>query len=201
MPNDDPSLEEILIALKREVAFGRTHLRIALAIRRADPVVIHSAQTFFGLTHDAHLAAAQMYAAKLYDKTKGSLGVRSLLAKAGQLAGKFANATGEEVRKVISAANAQVDGFDKILFAVERRRNEYLAHLDVKTVADPPALDKEAGLTIDELDNLLVETGNMLNEISQLYDGTLSFLELTGFDDHETVLKLIAGAMRAQADR
>lgn len=197
MTNDDPKLEEILIALKREVAFGRTHLGISLAIRRADPVVIHTAQTFFGLTHDAHLAIAQMYAAKLYDKTKGSLTVRSLLIEADRLAGRFSHASAEEVRTLIGAAKARLDKFEKTLSAVEKRRNEYLAHLDIKTVADPTALDSEAMLTIDELDELFVETGNILNEISQRYDGTLSFLELTDSSDYETVLTLIAEAKRA----
>jgi len=103
--NESPSLEAILAALMNEVVFGRTHLKIARAIRAADPVVVHAAQTFFGLTQDAHLEAAQMYAAKLYDKTQRSVTVKSVLAEANRLAGSFFHCSAEEVRTVMLPEN------------------------------------------------------------------------------------------------
>lgn len=196
-----PSLQEILTSLMNEVVWGRTHLKIAKAIRAVDPVVIHTAQTFFGLTQDAHLFAAQMYAAKLHDRTRGPITIKSALEEAERLAGTFACGSAEQVRKTVAAAHAQLAGFDKVLAAIEERRNEYLAHVDARSIVDPTALDKTAALTIDELDHLFVETGNILNDISQLRDGTLAVLELVDSGDYENAFRLIAEAKCAQAEK
>jgi hypothetical protein len=198
--SERPSLEKILNGLKAEVIWGRTHLRMAKAIRAADPVVIHTAQTFFGMTHDAHLFAAQMYAAKLHDKTRGALTIRSALAEAERVAGTFSSASPEQVRVIVGAAEVQLAEFERTLSALEDRRNEYLAHLDQKTIVDPTALNSKAALTIDELDHLFVETGNILNDLSQVRDGTFSPLDLLDSDDYTTAFRLIAEAKCAQAD-
>lgn len=183
-----------------EVVYGRTHLQIAKAIRAADPVVIHTAKTFFGLSHYAHLDAAQMYAAKLHDKTRDAITVRTALDEAERLAGTFPNVSSEQVRTVVAASRAMLKEFEKILAAIEGRRNEYLAHLDAKTISDPTSLNTRAALTIDQLDQLFVETGNILNDISQLHHGTFSVLELLDSQDYENVFNLIAQAKCAQAN-
>ena len=195
-----PSLEQIVNSLTGEVIFGRTHLKIAKAIRAADPVVVHTARTFFGLTHDAHMDAAQMYAAKLYDKAQRTITVRSALAEAERVAGSFSNASAQEVREIVAAAEVQIGGFEKTLSVLEDRRNEYLAHLDPKTILDPTDLNSRATLTMSELDDLFVETGNILNDISQFHHGSLSALELVDSDDYKNALQLIAEAKCSQAD-
>jgi hypothetical protein len=196
-----PSLQEILTSLMNEVVWGRAHLKIAKAIRTADPAIIHTAQTFFGLTHDAHLFAAQMYAAKLHDKTKGPITIRSALAEAERVAGTFAHASAEQVRKTLAAAQAELARFERVLTAIEERRNEYLAHIDARSIVGPTALDSTAALTIDELDDLFVETGNILNDIKQLHDGTLAVLELVDSADYTNAFRLIAEAKCAQAEK
>jgi hypothetical protein len=201
MGTESPSLKQMMSSLITEVIWGRTHLKIAKAIRSADPAVIHTAQTFFGLTHDAHLDAAQMYAVKLHDRTREAVTVKSVLAEAERVAGTFSNGSAEEVRKVVAAAKAQLVGLDHTLSALEARRNEYLAHVDRNTILDPTSLNSRAALTINDLDDLLVETGNILNDISQLYDASLSVLELTDSEDYTTAFRLIAEAKCAQADR
>src|SRR5258708_5294703 len=195
-----PSLEQILNVLKAEVIWGRTHLRIAKAIRAADPVVIHTARTFFAMTHEAHLFAAQMYAAKLHDRTRGATTIRSALTEAERVAGTFPNASAQEVRLIVGAAKAQLVEFEKILAALEDRRNEYLSHVGTETILDPTALNSKAALTIDELDHLLLETGNILNDISQGRDGTFSTLALLDSDDYATAFRLIAERKCAQAN-
>lgn len=195
-----PSLQEILTSLITEVVWGRTHLKIAKAIRAADPAVIHTAPTFFGLTCDAHLDAAQLYAAKLHDKTRGSITIKSALDEAERIAGTFSDSSAQEVRRTIASAKAQLVDFEKTLSSIETRRNEYLAHVDPQTILDPTALNDRAALTIDELEHLFVETGNILNDISQLRDGTLSVLELADSEDYTTAFRLIAEAKCAQAE-
>ena len=201
--NNNPqiSMERLLTILMTEVIFARTHLGIAKGIRAADPAVVHTARTFFGLTHDAHLNAALMYAAKLHDKTRGTISVKSAIDKAEQVAGTFIHATAERVRQITALAKDQLSELEKTLLAVESRRNEYLAHLDPRTILDPTGIDTRAALTIDELDQLLVETGNILNDISQFYHGVFSGLELIDARDYETPWRLIAEAKCAQAEK
>lgn len=196
-----PDLGQMLQSLMVEVIWGRTHLKLARAIRQADPAIIHTAPTFFGLTCDAHLDAAQLYAAKLYDRTKGPITVKSALLEADRIAGRFSHTSAEEVRTTVAAAQAQIVEFKEILSAVEDRRNEYLAHVAPETILDPAALNSRAALTIDELHHLFVETGNILNSISQLYQGTLSVLEVLDSNDYTTAFRLIAEAKCAQANR
>ena len=193
-------LQQIVNSLISEVVFGRTHLKLAKAIRTADPAVVHTARTFFGLTHDAHINAALMYAAKLHDKSHGTITIRSALDAAQRVAGTFVHATAENVRKILSLAEAQLSQFERTLSAIEARRNQYLAHLDPKMVLDPTEIDAQATITIDELDSLFVETGNILNDISQTHHGVFSGLELIDADDYENALRLIAEAKCAQAD-
>lgn len=198
--NRSLSLEQIVNSLKTEVIFGRTHLKIVRAIRAADPVVVHTARTFFGLTHDAHIDVAQMYAAKLHDKTSGTITVRSALDEAERIAGTFSRASAEQVRTIVAAAKVQLKEFETTLSTLEDRRNEYLAHLDRNTVLDPTEINTRATLTIDDLDHLFLETGNILNDISQFHDGSFSFLELTDSDDCANAFQLLAEAKCAQAD-
>jgi hypothetical protein len=49
-----------------------------------------------------------------------------------------------------------------------------------------------AALTIADLDDVLVETTNILNIFSQLLDGTLSVPMLPGSDDYQVILELAA---------
>ena len=193
----NPTLKDLLSTLTTEVVLARTHLGIAKRLRAARPVVLSAAPTFFAVTHNAHLDAAQMYAAKLYDKTKNAITVRTVLDEAEHVAGSFPNSSPQDVRRIVCAARSRIVKFESTLSALENRRNEYLAHLDVKTIADQTALYTRASLTFDGLDNLLVETGNILNDISQLYDGTLAVLELPDSDDCEKILRLISRRRRA----
>lgn len=198
--SNSPTLQQIVNSLLAEVIFGRTHLKIAKEIRAADPVVVHTAKTFFGLTHDAHIDAAQMYAAKLHDKTRGTITVRSALDEADRLAGSFVGTSAEQVRKIVEASRLQLKEFEATLSTLEDRRNEYLAHLDRNTVLDPTELNTRATLTIDDLDHLFVETGNILNDISQIQDGSFSVLEMLDADDCTNAFQLLAEAKCAQAD-
>jgi hypothetical protein len=61
----EPSIDQILANLINEVLLGRAYLTIANGLKDADPVVLKSSPTFFGLTIEAALQMSQMYAAKL----------------------------------------------------------------------------------------------------------------------------------------
>jgi HEPN superfamily AbiU2-like protein len=191
----------MLRSLKAEVIFGRTHLRIAKLLRAADPVVIHTGRTFFGLTLDAHLDIAQMYAAKLHDKARRTISVESALDEAECIAGKFSHASPEQVRLMVKTARLELKQLEETLSTLEDRRNEYLAHLVPNTVVDPSEINTRATLTIDDLDHLLLETGNVLNDLSQFYDGSFSALEMLDSDDCKHVFHLLAEAKCAEAEK
>lgn len=190
--NSSPTLKERLRALTSEVALGRTHLAIAKRLRVAPKAVLHKAPTFFNLTHNAHLDAAYLCAAKLYDKQKKATTVRKTLDEAERTAGTFGKSSAENVRTIVAAARKEIERFEKTIDALGDRRNEYIAHLGPEKITDPKALGKAPALTFDELDELLVGTGNILNDISQAYDGTLAVPALPHSDDCEEVLRLVA---------
>lgn len=180
-----------------EVIVGRTHLGIAKRLREADPAVIPAAQTFFTLTHNAHLDAAQMYAAKLYDKTRNAITISTVLDKAERVAGTFPHKTPpQNVRSIVAAARRRIQEFEKTLDVIENRRNEYLAHLHVNAIIDREGIFNRAELTFDDLDELFVETVNILNDISQMYNGTLAVPALPNADDCENIFRMITAKNR-----
>jgi hypothetical protein len=188
----DLGIEEMLAALRSQAMYGRTHLYIAKGLMREKADTEKLTPTFFGLTLDAHLQTAQMYAAKLYDKPSESVTVRSLLKKADMSAGRFPCATPQEVRNKVAIARLMMSTLEPIVEAIQIRRNEYLAHLAPQTVIDLGDLYVRSALTVDGLDEVLVETTNILNLFSQMLDGTLSASMLQGSEDYNVVLKLAA---------
>ena len=178
-----PTISEILISLKHEVVFGKAYLNIAKGLGEADPVVLATAQTFFGLTIEAFLQTAQMYAAKLYDTTSGAITVKSLLDAANSQAGNFKYGTPQEISAAIDDAEMRRHSLITILKSVKDRRNQSLAHLDPRTVKDPAGLANRAKLTFADLGKLFDETGAILNEFSRLWEDTTTAVWLFDEDD------------------
>jgi hypothetical protein len=201
MSHAKPSIDQILDGLKREVVLGRAYLTIARGLAGADPVVLQTAQTFFGLTLEASLQVSQMFAAKLYDKTRGAVTVTSLLARCLLDASTFKNGTPAQVSQAVTTANARIAGLASILTSVQDRRNQAIAHLDPRTVANPTALAANAKLTLVDLEKLFGETGRIINDVSVLWHDTSAIIDLFGSEDYRSALDLIAEAKHAQADR
>jgi hypothetical protein len=76
---------------------GRAYLTVAKGLKDGDSVVIGTAPTFFGLMLQSSLDWSLLFAAKLYDKTKGTITVKSLLREAKSKAGTFKNGTSAQV--------------------------------------------------------------------------------------------------------
>jgi len=197
----EPKLEKIIDSLQKHLAFGKAHLAIAKGLLSADPVVLQTANVFFSLTLDGSLQLSQICAAKLYDKPRGAVTVRTLLFAAEKEAGLFANGTPAQVRGAICRSKDRVKTLHSILESIEKRRNEILVHLDPQTVINPQVLLANAALTVPQISTVFEETGKILNEIGALYSGVTSDFNLFGWDDYEMALKLIADAKCAQADK
>jgi hypothetical protein len=196
-----PSIDQILANLINEVILGRAYLTIANGLRESDPVVLKSSPTFFGLTIEASLQMSQMYAAKLYDQTKGAVTVESLLERAKLGAATFKNGTPDDVSLVVASATSRIAGLQDIIRSIQKRRHEALAHLDPRTVIDSVGLATRAKLTISDLRKVFDETSAVLNDVMRLWQDTYAHMEFIGSDDYETSLELIAEAKHAQVDK
>ena len=196
-----PSIDQILANLINEVLLGCAYLTIANGLKDADPIVLKSSATFFGLTIEASLQMSQMYAAKLYDQTKGAVTVKTLLDRAKLEAGTFKNGTPSEVSLVAKSATTRIARLQGILKSIQKRRHEALAHLDPRTVIDPVGLATRAKLTISDLRKVFDETSAVLNDVMRLRQDTYAHMDLIGSDDYKTCLDLIADAKHAQVDR
>jgi hypothetical protein len=196
-----PSIEQILTSLTNEVLLGRAYLTIASGLKDADPVVLKASATFFGLTIEASLQMSQMYAAKLYDQTKGAVTVESLLDRAKLGAATFKNGTPDDILLVVKSATTRIAGLQDILRSIQKRRHEVIAHLDPRTVTDPVGLATRAKLTISDLRKVFDETSAVLNDVMRLWHDTYAHMEFIGSDDYKTSLDLIADAKHAQVDR
>jgi AbiU2 len=195
-----PTIDQMLDSLKKEVLAGRASLRIARGLREADPVVLQTAPTFFGLTHDGSLEISQMYAAKLYDTTANAITMKSLLSAAGKLAGSFKNARPQDIAAAVLRARRQIATLKVPLESIRKRRNEALAHLDPNSVVNPQALSTAAKLTIPDLEKVFDVTEKIILEIASFYDETGGELKFIGGDDYKMALEYIANAKDAQAD-
>jgi hypothetical protein len=149
-----PTLKQILDALKKQVLVGKTYLDTARGLLNADPVLLQTAPTFFGMAIDGGLELAQMAVARLYDTTRNTLSVPKMLKRSEQEAGTFKRGSGQEVRKAIAECQKIVVGLEPVIASIGERRNGWLAHLDPNTIADPNALATRAKLTFPDLTSL-----------------------------------------------
>jgi hypothetical protein len=189
-----PTLKQILDAQKRQVLVGKSYLNLAKGLLQADPAILQTAPTFFGLTTDGSMELAQMALARLYDETKGAVTVQAMLVQARRQASSFQRGDHQEVIAAIAKSEKTVLGLNLVLVAIRKRRNEWLAHLDPRTVADPKALSVKAKLTIPDLERAFKETEEILLELTSLYEGVIGDLRFIGGDDFEQALNWIRRA-------
>ena len=189
-----PTLKQTLEALRRQVLVGKAYFNVARGLLKADPYLLQTAPTFFGLTIDGSLELAQMAVARLYDKTKGAVTIRTMLREAAGQLSTFQNATPQEAMEVIQKCEHRVIGIEPILKAIRRRRNEWLAHLDPRIVANPTALAARAKLTMPDLEKAFSETEKTVVELFSRHQGVFGELDFIGGDDYEMALNWIRSA-------
>jgi len=170
------------------------HLGVAKGLQQADPVILVTAPTFFGLTVDGSLELAQMAIAKIYDKTGGAVTMEKMLREASLSLGSFKRGSRQEITDAIAKARAVVNALEPVLKSIRTRRNEWLAHLDPRTVTNPQALAAKAKLSFPDLDRAFRETEKILLEIDSLYAGVIGELSLVGGDDYKIALDWIRKA-------
>jgi hypothetical protein len=187
----EPTFNQVLLALKSQVIVGKTYLIVAdglLQSQQDDPVILQTAQVFFGLMINGSLEHAQMSIARLYDVTPGSVTVPRMLEQAKRSTDSFVRGDRQQIADLIAKGEQVVIGLEPVLKAIRMRRNTRLAHLDPRSVADPNAFSEDARLTFPDLRRAFKETEDLLIDICSLHDGTIGDLRFVGGDDYKTVL-------------
>jgi len=187
-----PQIEQIIAALMAQIVVGKAHLIVAKGLAESDPVVLNAAKTFFAMTIDSHIYSAQMHAARLHDKTRGALTIRTLLERADREAGKAKYGTADEVRKAIASSEKSISTLVGALKALTTRRNSWLAHTDPRTLTDPIKMAASARISFPDLERIFSETGRVVNEFSRLFRDITSIVDLIDQTDYGTVIEFVS---------
>jgi hypothetical protein len=201
-PPQPLDISKALRSLFSEVISGTAHLNAAKSLAEAaksHPVVMRASPSFFNLTIHAHLEAAQLCAAKLFDTHDDCAGILWLLKQAKHRRDEFSFRTADELDEAIKEAERLCAAKASELTALKHRRDRWLAHLDKKTIRDPEQFAKGTKLTYPELEDLFVSAGQILNTMADLR-GEAGFLIFgDDYDDLSHTLDLIESGVRANA--
>lgn len=189
-----PTLKQVWDALEHQVLNGKAYLHLCQGLLKADRALLSGSETFFGLTIDGSLELAQMAIARLYDVTRGAVTVPLMLSHAALEISSFQRGTAQEVRAAIAESEQVVSGLEPILHSIRQRRDQWLAHLDARTVRDPNALAAKAKLTLPEVERAFADTERIVTKMTRLYDGRFGDLTYLGEDDYEAALDWIRKA-------
>jgi hypothetical protein len=188
--------------LFNEVVSGTAHLNAAKSLAEAaksHPVIMRVSPKFFTLTTEAHLEAAQLAAAKLFDKHNDCAGIPWLLSQAENRPKEFASKTGIELNEAIIYAEQTCAEKATVLDALKHRRDRWLAHLDKRTVRNPAQFAIDADLKYADLENLFASALEILNTMACLH-GDAGFIVFDDdFDDLSHTLDLITKGVQANA--
>jgi hypothetical protein len=194
------SFEEMLMWLITEVIYGQAHFKITRGLSHADQAVLDAAPTFFYMTLVAHATEAQLAATRIFDRSS-AVSIHKLLPAALGVAGTFKHGTAPEIRSFVAEAKACVTRLEPMVTALRTRRNETIAHADLRPFVDPAGYVKAGRIGYRELERLFLQIGSILNKFATLYRGKSVDLEMKGWRDYEQALDLVAHAKGEQVKR
>ena len=144
---------------------------------------------------------AQMAVARMYDRTRGAVTIPAMLVRAKTEVASFKRGGHAKINQTIAKAEAAVAGLQGVLESIHTRRNEWLAHLDPRTVSNSAALTAKANLTIPDLERALKVSEEIVLDMSSLYEGVIGDLHYLGDDDYKSALNWIRKAKCAYIER
>src|SRR5260370_41155469 len=115
-----------------EVISGTAHLNAARSLAEASkthPVIMMASPAFFRLTIQAHLEAAQLSAARLFDEHKDCAGIPWLLKQAKHRREEFSYRTADELDYAIKEAERVCAAEASVLASLKHSRDRWLAPL------------------------------------------------------------------------
>jgi hypothetical protein len=189
-----------LYGLFCEVIAGTAHLNAAKSVAEASkshPVLMRVSPSFFNLTTRAHLEAAQLCAARLFDTHSECVGILWLLKQAKHRREEFSHRSVGDLDEAIRDAEHICAAKASVLAALKHRRDKWLAHLDKKTIRDPEQFAKDARLSCPELEDLFASATNILNTMADLH-GQAGYLVFgDDYDDLSHTLELVEKGVQA----
>jgi hypothetical protein len=197
-------LARVFRAIENQILNGKTYFATAQALFNlvdSDLRVFQEAATFFGMTAAGGMELAQMAIARLYDppgRAKRAITIPSMLEQSKREAKSFQCGDEKQVNEVIDKALSTINELAPILSSIRRRRNEWLAHLDVRTVADPQELNVRAKLSVPDVERVLKASEEIFLRMERLYNGLVGGISYIGAKDYTNLLDLIR---RGQAAR
>jgi hypothetical protein len=190
-----------LNGLFNEVRAGTAHLNAAKSLAKAadtHPIIMRVSPSFFNLSTHAHLEAAQLCAARVFDKTGDCAGIPWMVDQIRDHPETFGRSD-DEKKEVIAQVKQVLADKASLLIAIKHRRDRWLAHLDKRTLKDPDQFARDAKLTYPELEDLFQCATGILNIMADLY-GTAGFLIFPeDYDDLSKTLDLVQRGVEANA--
>ena len=195
-------ISKSLRELFNEVISGTAHLNAARRLAEASkthPIIMKASPSFFNLTIQAHLEAAQLSAARLFDEHKDCAGIPWLLKQAKHRRKEFSFRTTDELDNAIREAEGICATQSSVLASLKLRRDRWLAHLDKKTIRDPEQFANDTKLTYLELESLFGCAEIILNSMAD-QRGEAGFLIFgDDYDDLSHTLDLMEKGVQANA--
>ncbi len=184
-----------------QVAAGKAHLRVGKGLADSDPAVLNAARVFFAMSIDAHLYYSQMYAARVHDRTRGAVSVRTLLMRTSREANTAKHGSAADVQAAIASSENILTALDGQMKTLTQVRNGWLAHTDPRTITDPVKVAGAAGPFFPQLEMIFEQTGSILNKFSRLFRDTFAFLDILDQDDFQTVIEFVSAGKCEQVRR
>lgn len=196
-------ISKALHELFNEVIDGTAHLNAANNVAersKTHPILMKASPAFFNLTIQAHLEAAQLCAARLFDEHKDCAGIPWLLKQAKQRREEFSRRSADELDKAIREAEGICAAETPVLASLKVRRDRWLAHLDKKTIKDPEQFENDTKLTYQELEGLFACAEIILNGMAD-QRGEAGFLIFgDDYDDLSHAIDLMEKGAQANAE-
>jgi hypothetical protein len=200
MPTN-PTFRQVLAMLMVEVSYGKAHFSVTRSLKGTHPAIVRTAPVFFDLSIGAHGSATILHAARIFDRKPGSASIHALLELALKHAGTFRQANGLEVRTIVADSKRTVAELQPIVDAIQTRRNESLAHTDPRAYVDLDSHVTAGRVSYRQLEGLFAKIEDMLNRLSELYDGRRIPLDLAGADDIVKILEIVLEKLRQDRRR
>jgi hypothetical protein len=184
-------LYKIAQALTTEAYEGILHVDIGRGIRTIDPIIGNRAPAFFIQSINAHLNAAQMYAAKLFDRSGSAFTIPKFLIECRECRREFKQTKPDEVLAYITEAEHKIDGFRPVLKTIKHRRDQYLAHISRELVFDLKRLKEGPKLEFGQIRGVLFKGGRIVNELSRMLCGKTNPILDSDHDDYKIVVEML----------
>jgi hypothetical protein len=117
-----------------------------------------------------------------------------MLSRAALDTGAFQHGTAKEVSAAIAEFEQVIVALEPVLLSIRTRRDQWLAHLDARTVRDSNALAAKAKLTLPDLERAFADTERIVTTMTLLFDGRFGDVTYIGQDDYTSALDWIRKA-------